>query len=117
MFTDDFEKANLFNTFFQEQTILGDSNAVFLDLPEPSYLTSLSSIAFDPQNAEEIIKSLKTDKSSSPDGRSNHILKELSHELLSLLCSLYNKSLSLGNFPPPFKDAKLASLAQEICTL
>ena len=92
------------------QTIVDDSNAVLPDLPEPSYLTSLSSIAYDPQDAEEILKTLKTDKASGPDGRSNHILKELSHELSSHLCSLFNKSVSLGNFPPPFKDATLTSV-------
>ena len=94
-------------TFFQGQTILGNSNAVLPELPETSYLTSLSSIAFDPQEVEEILKILKTDKASGPNGLSNNILKTLSHELSSLLCSLFNKSLSLGNFPSSYKDAKV----------
>ena len=34
-------------------------------------------------------------------------MKELSHELSSPLCSLFNKSLSLGKFPSPFKDANV----------
>ena len=102
--TDDFEKANLFNNYFQGQTVLDDSNAVLPELPEPSYLTSLSSIAFDPQEVEEILRTLKTDKASGPDGLSNRILKELSHELSSPLCSLFNKSLSLGKFPSPYKE-------------
>ena len=34
-------------------------------------------------------------------------MKELSHELSSPLCSLFNKSLSLGKFPPPYKDANV----------
>ena len=107
IYTDDFEKANLFNNYFQGQTVLDDSNAVLPELPEPSYLTSLSSIAFDPQEVEEILRTLKTDKASGPDGLSNHILKELSHELSSPLCSLFNKSLSLGKFPSPYKDANV----------
>ena len=107
IYTDDFEKANLFNNYFQGQTVLDDSNAVLPDLPEPSYLTSLSSIAFDPQEVEEILRTLKTDKASGPDGLSNRILKELSHELSSPLCSLFNKSLSLGKFPSPYKDANV----------
>ena len=107
IYTDDFEKANLFNNYFQGQTILDDSNAVLPELPEPSYLTSLSSIAFDPQEVEEILRTLKTDKASGPDGLSNRILKELSHELSSPLCSLFNKSLSLGKFPSPYKDANV----------
>ena len=107
IYTDDFEKENLFNNYFQGQTILDDSNAVLPELPEPSYLTSLSSIAFDPQEVEEILKTLKTDKASGPDGLCNRILKELSHELSSPLCSLFNKSLSLGKFPSPYKDANV----------
>ena len=107
IYTDDFEKANLFNNYFQGQTILDDRNAVLPELPGPSYLTSLSSIAFDPQEVEEILKSLKTDKASGPDGLSNRILKKLSHELSSPLCSLFNKFLSLGKFPSPYKDANV----------
>ena len=34
-------------------------------------------------------------------------MKELSHELSSPLCSLFNKSLSLGIFPSPYKDANV----------
>ena len=108
IYTDDFEKANLFNNYFQGQTVLDDSNDVLPELPEPSYLTSLSSIAFDPQEVEEILRTLKTDKASGPDGLSNRILKELSHELSSPLCSLFNKSLSLGKFPSPYKDANVS---------
>ena len=88
-------KTNNFSNFFQEQTVLDDSNAVLPDLTEPSYLTSLSSIAFDPQEVEEIFKTLKTDNASGSDGLNNHILKEVSHELSSPLCSLFNKSLSI----------------------
>ena len=106
-YTDDFEKANLFNNCFQGQTVLDNSNAVLPELPGPSYFTSLSSIALDPQEVEEILKTLKTDKASGPDGLSNHILKELSHKLSSPLCSLFNKSLSLGKFPSPYKDANV----------
>ena len=53
---------------------------------------------------------LKTDKASNPDGLSNRILKELSHEISSPLCSLFNKSLSLGNFPSPFKDTNVTTV-------
>ena len=117
IYTDDFEKANLFNNYFQGQTILDDSNAVLPALPEPSYLTSLSSIAFDPQEVEEILKTLKTDKASGPDGLSNRILKELSHELSSPLCSLFNKSLSLGKFPSPYKDANVTLYIRKVTCL
>ena len=47
---------------------------------------------------------------SSADVYSNieeSISLELSHELSSPLCSLFNKSLSLGKFPSPYKDANV----------
>ena len=69
-----------------------DKNAVLSDLPEPSYHISLSSISFDPQENGEILKTLKTDKASGPDGLSNHILKEISMYLSSPLCSFLNKN-------------------------
>ena len=67
------------------QTILDDRNAAFLELPETSFLTSLSSITFNLQVVEAIRKSLKTDKASDLDGLSYRILKELSNKLSSPL--------------------------------
>ena len=52
-------------------------------------------------------KAKQTDKASGPGGLSNRILKELSHELSSILRSPFNKSLSLGNFPSSYKDANV----------
>ena len=85
VYTNDFEKANLFDNFFQGQTIFEDSNAVLPELPEPSYLTSLSSIAFDPQEFEAILKTLKTDKASGNGGLSNRILKVQHYHLKQTL--------------------------------
>ena len=59
------------------------------------------------------LKTLKTDKQSGPDGLSNLTFRELSHELFSPLCSLFNKSLSLGNFPSPYKDANVTPVHKE----
>ena len=56
-------KKQIFNDYFQEQTILDDSNAVLLELSKLSYFNS---IAYDPQEVEEILKTLKTDKASGP---------------------------------------------------
>ena len=113
IYTDDFEKANISNNFFQGQTILGDSNVVLPEIPKTSNLTSLNSIAFDPQEVAEILKTLKTDKASGADGPSNHILKTLLHELSKSLCSFFNKSLSLGNYPSSYKDANVTPVQKK----
>ena len=60
------KKQIFFNNNFQGQTIIEDSNAFLPKLPEPSYLTSLSSIAFDFQEVEEILKALKPTKHLLP---------------------------------------------------
>ena len=101
--TDEYEKANAFNTFFQNQTILDDSNAILPELPPPSYNTQLNRITLTPLEVEPILKTLKPGKASGPNGLSNRVLKELSNELSSPFCSLFNQSLHSGVFPASYK--------------
>ena len=100
--TDEYEKANTFNTYFQSQTILDDSNALLPELLPPSYQTQLNRIIITPLEVESILKTLKLGKASGPNGLNNRVLKELSKELSSPLCSLYNQSLNCGasNYRP-----------------
>ena len=44
IYTDDTDKANILNNYFQQQTILQEQNATLPDLPPPIYHTQLSSI-------------------------------------------------------------------------
>ena len=81
---DDYEKAKTFNTYFQKQTILDDSNAILPELPPPSYNTQLNEIILTPLEVESILKTLKPGKASGPNGLSNRVLKELYTLLLSL---------------------------------
>ena len=111
--TDEYEKANAFNTFFQNQTILDDSNAILPELPPPSYNTQLNRITLTPLEVESILKTLKPGKASGPNGLSNRVLKELSNELSSPFCSLFNQSLHSGVFPASYKDAHVSPVPKK----
>ncbi|MCG8047724.1 MAG: reverse transcriptase domain-containing protein [Candidatus Thiodiazotropha endolucinida] len=113
VFTDEHDKANLFNNFFQSQTILDDANANLPELPPPSYRTQLSNIVFTPLEVESIIQSLKTGKASGPNGLSNRILKELYKEVSPPFSSLFNHSLRLGIFPSCYKDANVSPVPKK----
>ena len=73
--TDEYEKANAFNTYFQSQTILDDSNAIPPELPPPTYNTQLDRIVITPLEVESILKTLKLGKASGPNGLNNRVLK------------------------------------------
>ena len=61
--------------FFQNQTILDDSNAILPELPPPSYNTQLNRIILTPLEVESILKTLKPGNASGPNGLSNRVLK------------------------------------------
>ena len=111
--TDEYEKANIFNTYFQSQTILDDSNAILPDLPPPTYHTQLNRIVITPLEVESILKTLKLGKASGPNGLNNRVLKELSKELSSPLCSLFNQSLHHGVFPASYKIAHVSPVPKK----
>ena len=111
--TDEYEKANIFNTYFQSQTILDDSNAILPDLPPPTYHTQLNRIVITPLEVESILKTLKLGKASGPNGLNNRVLKELSKELSSPLCSFFNQSLHHGVFPASYKIAHVSPVPKK----
>ena len=111
--TDEYEIANVFNTYFQSQTILDDSNAILPELPPPSYHTRLNRIVITPLEVESILKTLKLGKASGPNGLNNRVLKELSVELSSPLCSLFNQSLHRGVFPASYKTAHVSPVPKK----
>lgn len=48
IYTDEYDKANILNNYFQNQTLLNEQNAILPDLPVPSYHIQLSVITFIP---------------------------------------------------------------------
>ena len=81
IYTDETDKANILNDFFQSQTVLNEENAVLSDLPPSASIIPLESIVFTADEVESVLRLLPTGKASGPDSLSKHLLRELSNEL------------------------------------
>lgn len=66
-----------------------------------------------PAEVESILKILTVGKASGPNGLSNRILRELSCELSSPLCSLFNQSLRTGMVPTLYKEANVCPVPKK----
>ena len=93
VYTNEIDKANLLNDHFQSQTTLNEQNAILPPLPPPAYHTQLNSIILTLLEVESTLRTLKVGKASGPNGLNNRILRELSSQLASPFCSLFNQSL------------------------
>ena len=113
IYTDDTDKANILNNYFQQQTILQEQNATLLDLPPPIYHTQLSSIVLTLLEVESAIKTLKVGKASGPNGLSNRILRELNPIIADPFWYLFNQSLRQGIVPAPYKDANVCPVPKK----
>ena len=71
---------------------------------------NVNSLFFNPTNAHEIteiVRQLRSSKSSGYDELSVHLLKQIIHNIASPLCHILNLSLSSGIFPDLLKIAKI----------
>ena len=105
IYTDENDKANILNNFFQNQTLLDDRNAALPDLPPSTVDSQLYHITFTPFEVESVLETLPIGKASGPNRVSNRILKELSSQLASPVCSFFNQSLHTGIVPASYKEA------------
>ena len=96
IYTNESDKANIFNKYFQSQTILDETNAVPPDITLPDLNSELTNIVLTPLEVESVLKTLTVGKASGPNGLSNRVLKELSVQLSISICSLFNQSLQTG---------------------
>ena len=105
LFTENSDKANVFNDYFYEQTIIDDVNVNVPLLEEPD--KCMDNILLTPQDISDVLKKLKLGKAMGADLINNHVLRELAIELSVPLCNLYNKSLSLSKLPSSWKEANV----------
>lgn len=112
-YSDDYDKANILNNYFQTQTILDDKDAILPNLSLPVLNLQLDNIILTPLEVEAILKILPIGKASGPDGMSNRILRELACELSVPLCSLFNQSLRTGLIPTSFKEANVCPVPKK----
>ena len=113
IYTDEHDKANILNNYFQSQTILDDTNAILPDLPLIHLHSELTSIVLTPLEVKSILKSLPIGKASGPNGLSNRILRELASEVSIPYCCLFNQSLSTGIVPTQYKEANVCPIPKK----
>ena len=103
VFTNDEDKANLLNDYFQEQTVINDDNVEVPVINDYNLVSRLNSIILTTDEVTTVLKSLPLGKAAGPDGVNNRVLKELADVLSLPLCDLFNQSLSTGEFPEQWK--------------
>ena len=114
IYTDECDKANILNSYFQSQTLLNEENAVLPNLPDIDRLNShLDNIVFTKLEVESVLKTLVVGKASGPNGLSNRILRELASEISTPFCALFNQSLRTGSFPTPYKEANVCPVPKK----
>ncbi|MES9991692.1 MAG: reverse transcriptase domain-containing protein, partial [Candidatus Thiodiazotropha sp.] len=107
VYTDELDKANILNNFFQTQTKLDENNATLPDQVPITVASELSNIVLSPIEVESILKTLTIGKASGPNALNNRVLREIASELSSPFCSLFNQSLRTGIVPISYKEANV----------
>ena len=101
--SDDLGKANAFNDFFRDQSLINSVNARLPQIILYNVNSELSSLTLTPSEIESILKSLPLGKATGPDGIHNPVLRELATELSLPFSLLFNQSLGSGIFPECWK--------------
>ena len=97
------DKDNLFSSYFSANSSLSDSNA-----PDPltqPLSNPIPSIIISARKVRRVLRSLKTDKPSGPDGIASRSLKEFIDELAPVLCRLFCLILISCTYPSSWKHA------------
>ena len=97
------DKANLFGSYFSANSSLSDSNAP--DPPTQPLSNPIPSIIISARKVRRVLRSLKTDKASGPDGVPPRFLKEFAEGLAPVLCRLFRLILISCTYPSSWKHA------------
>ena len=73
--SDDLGKANAFNDFFRDQSLINSVNARLPQIIPYNVNSELSSLTFTSSQTESILKSLPLGKATGPDGIHNRVLR------------------------------------------
>ena len=110
IYDDNHDKANLFNTYFQKQTQINETQ---VNTPNANFNNDrpkLDTITITPLEVKSVLQTLKLGKASGPDKVNNILLKELCNELCNPLCNLFNRSLFLCKIPSQWKIANVCAI-------
>ena len=103
------EKAELLNNFFGSQSNLDDTAKLVPNISTAPDEHCLTSVRLTQREVEEILKTLPIANASGPDGISNRVLREASHEPSIPLCALFNHSLTSCVVPDIWKEAHVSA--------
>ncbi|MCG8049353.1 MAG: reverse transcriptase domain-containing protein [Candidatus Thiodiazotropha endolucinida] len=113
IYSEELDKANILNNFFQSQCVLNEDGAKLPNILPTAVKTELRSIILTPHEVENILKLLPIGKASGPNDLNNRILRELSSELSYPYCCLFNQSLRTGSVPKFYKDANVCPVPKK----
>ena len=107
----DSEKADTLNDFFPSVFVAESKfNIPNLEKCLKSGYASISEIRVTPEVVRDKLNQLDSTKVQGPDGIPPRVLKELSNELATPLCRLFNLSLETGQLPHDWKSALVTSI-------
>jgi hypothetical protein len=101
---DDQKKAQLFNDLFCPM-FTTDNGSTLVNSSESN--SSLDAIVFDVVDVYHSLKFLDSKNSVGPDGFFNFFLRKFSLVLALPLCSIFKKSIQLGQLPDIWKTANV----------
>lgn len=103
------EKADTLNIFFSSISTIDDANVPLPDF-EKRTDSVLSQLIINPSEILDVLKVLKVNKATGPDGISHRMLKNTSKTIAIPLTKLYNLSLKQCKFPSLWKVAHVMPL-------
>ncbi len=112
LYTEDKDKANILNKQFQDAfskpiQYTKDEFQRRCPMPTTAY-PNMEPIVIDENGVEKLLRDLKPNKASGPDGISPRVLKQLSREIAPIVTIIFRKSLSSGVVPSDWKSAYVA---------
>jgi len=107
--TDDAEKANLLNSYFNSVNTVDDKHTPEFQ-PRNANNATIDSVNFTPGLLHKICKMIKPKMSCGPDGYPPFLLKSIVSAVSSPLCLLYQSFMSVGKVPTDWKIAHVTPI-------
>ena len=102
----EYDKAELLNKFFTEQSTVDDSSSILPEFMSPSY-DPLNTIEISASDVIQAIKRFDVNKASGPDLISPKLIKEGMSQLVNPFTRLFNLFLRLKTVPDPWKESNV----------
>lgn len=116
--TDDMNRANCLAKIFSKSHTITATYTHENDATVRQTIQSFNSFSFiscetpaiNPNEVQQIIKTLRPFKAPGPDGIQNILLKNLPRSAVNLLTAIFNKCIEIGYWPSKYKIAKVVPI-------